>query len=53
MREETVSSKKQKATKRPYERKNERSAEQQQEERHAKNAKRPKQVYVAGEGWVR
>jgi hypothetical protein len=46
-------SKKQKATKHPWERKNESSAEKQQRERHEKNSKRPKQMFVAGEGWVR
>jgi hypothetical protein len=53
MREESTVNKKQKSTKRPYERKNERSGEQQQKERHERNAKRPKQTFVAGEGWVR
>lgn len=51
MREEN--GKKQKATKHPWERKNESSAEQQQQERHEKNAKRPKQTFVVGQGWVR
>jgi hypothetical protein len=42
-----------KQKKRSYERKNERSAEQQQEDRHKKNAARPKQTFVVGQGWVR
>ena len=42
-----------KQKKRPYERKNESSAEQQAEQRKMKNAERPKQSYVDGKGWVR
>jgi hypothetical protein len=53
MREQSEPNKKAKATKRPYERKNPHMAEQQQEARKAKNAARPKQTWVDGEGWIR
>lgn len=36
-----------------YQRKNPRSAEQEQLKRQEKNAARPKQTFVEGIGWVR
>lgn len=36
-----------------YQRKNPRSAELAAEARHKKNAARPKQTFVVGQGWVR